>query len=327
MTACANAAAGENTTTASRSSDFKASRMSDHLVNWLANGSQEVGQLCCRADRCQRRPLQLRAMRPAADFLLENASLIATCAGPAPRRGGAQNEISPLSDAVVAAYRGEIVYVGPAALAGERIELQPGATRIDATGCVVTPGFVDPHTHLVFAGDRRDELQRRLAGASYADIAAAGGGILSTVAATRSASEETLTTGARGRLDEMLACGTTTCEAKSGYGLTTESELKQLRAIRAADAQHAVDITATFLGAHEIPPEYRGRRAAYVRLLIDEMIPRVADEGAADWCDVFCETGVFTPAEATAILEAGARAGLMPRIHADELAPSGGSQG
>jgi imidazolonepropionase len=264
-------------------------------------------------------------MRPAADFLLENASLIASCAGPAPRRGAAQSEMSPLHGAVVAAYRGEIVYVGPAALAGEQIDLQPGATRIDATGCVVTPGFVDPHTHLVFAGDRRDELQRRLAGASYAEIAA-GGGILATVAATRGASEEALLAGARVRLDEMLACGTTTCEAKSGYGLTIESELKQLRAIRAADAQHAVDVTATFLGAHDIPPEYRGRRAEYVALVIDEMIPRVADEGAADWCDVFCETGVFTPDEATAILEAGSRAGLMPRIHADELAASGGSQ-
>jgi len=265
-------------------------------------------------------------VRPSADFLIANASLIATCAGPAPRRGAAQGDIGALQNAVIAAYHGEIVYVGPAAAVAEHVDLQPHATRIDATGCTVIPGFVDPHTHLVFAGDRRAELQRRLAGASYAEIAAEGGGILATVRATRAASTEELIAGAQPRLDEMLACGTTTCEAKSGYGLTTESELAQLRAIRALDARHAIDISATFLGAHEIPPEYRSNREDYVSLIVDEMIPRVAAERAADWCDVFCETGVFTPDEATAILEAGSRAGLRPRIHADELAASGGSQ-
>ena len=265
-------------------------------------------------------------MRPAADFLIENATLIATCAGPAPRRGAAQNEISPLQHGAIAAYRDEIIYVGPATTLRDQVDVQPGATRIDASGCVVTPGFVDPHTHLVFAGDRRDELQRRLAGATYAQIAAAGGGILTTVNATRAASEDDLIAEAKTRLDEMLACGTTTCEAKSGYGLTTESELKQLRAIRALDSQHAIDIAATFLGAHEMPPEYRQRRGDYVSLLVDEMIPMVADQGLADWCDVFCDDGVFTPEEAERILRAGADAGLMPRIHAEELAPSGGSQ-
>jgi len=268
----------------------------------------------------------MRPVRPSADFLIENASLIATCAGPAPRRGGAQSDIGALQNAVIAAYQGEIVYVGPAAAAAELVDLQPHARRIDATGCTVIPGFVDPHTHLVFAGDRRAELQRRLTGASYAQIAAEGGGILATVRATRAASQDELIAGAQPRLDEMLACGTTTCEVKSGYGLTTESELAQLRAIRALDARHAIDISATFLGAHEVPPEYRSRRADYVSLIVDEMIPRVAGERAADWCDVFCEVGVFTPDEATAILEAGIRAGLRPRIHADELAASGGSQ-
>jgi imidazolonepropionase len=264
-------------------------------------------------------------VRPA-DFLIEHATLIATCAGPAPRAGTAQRDISPLDNGVVAASHGEIVYVGPASALAASVDVDPKATRIDATGCTVIPGFVDPHTHLVFAGDRRGELQRRLAGASYAEIAAAGGGILATVTATRAASEEALIAGAYTRLDEMLACGTTTCEAKSGYGLTTESELKQLRVIRALDERHAIDIASTFLGAHEIPPEYRSRRADYVGLLVNEMIPNVAAEGAADWCDVFCEEGVFTPAESTAILEAGLRAGLMARIHADELAASGGSQ-
>ena len=263
--------------------------------------------------------------RPAADFLIEHATAVASCAGPAPRAGARQNEIGLLQGAAIAAKNGRIVYVGPPAALHEAVDLQPAARRIDASGCVVVPGFVDPHTHIVFAGDRRGELQRRLAGANYAQIAAEGGGILSTVAATRAASEDELRAGAKRRLDEMLACGTTTCEAKSGYGLSTESELKQLRVIRALDRSHPIDIRTTFLGAHDVPPEYRARRADYVALVIDEMIPRVAADRLADYCDVFCEDGVFTPAEATSILEAGRRAGLAPRIHADELGPSGGS--
>jgi imidazolonepropionase len=264
-------------------------------------------------------------MQPA-DFLIEHADLIATCAGPAPRGGSAQREITPLEDGAIAAHEGVIVYAGPRDRLRARVQVLANATRIDATGCTVTPGFVDPHTHVVFAGDRRHELQHRLGGASYAEIAAAGGGILHTVAATRAASEEELSTNTRIRLDEMLACGTTTCEAKSGYGLTTESEMRQLRVLRALDAEHAIDIVPTFLGAHEIPPEYRERRAEYVALVTDEMIPRVAAEGLAEWCDVFCERGVFTPDEATAILEAGVRVGLKARIHANELVASGGCQ-
>ena len=263
--------------------------------------------------------------RPAADFLIEHATAVATCAGPAPRAGANQREIGLRQGAAIAAGNGRIVYVGPSAGLHEAVDLQPAARRIDASGCVVVPGFVDPHTHIVFAGDRRGELQRRLAGTTYAQIAAEGGGILGTVAATRAASEEELLAGTRARLDEMLACGTTTCEAKSGYGLTTESELKQLRVVRALDRGHPIDVRATFLGAHEVPPEYRARRADYVALVANEMIPRVAAEGVADYCDVFCEDGVFTPGEATRILDAGRRAGLTPRIHADELAASGGS--
>jgi imidazolonepropionase len=177
----------------------------------------------------------------------------------------------------------------------------------------------------VFAGDRRSELQRRLAGATYKQIAAEGGGILSTVRATRKAPEAVLVRETHLRLDEMLACGTTTAEAKSGYGLETTSELRMLRAVRALDRRHAIDLVATFLGAHEVPPEYRGRRAEYVRLVIDEMIPKVASNKLAEWCDVFCEEGVFSSEESRAILDAGQRAGLKPRIHADELAASGGS--
>lgn len=264
-------------------------------------------------------------MRVTADFLIEHASAVVTCAGPAPRRGRDQGDVGLLRDAFIAANDGTIVYVGPESDLGSSVHLTPGAVRIDASGCVVVPGFVDPHTHIVYAGDRRHELQRRLAGATYAEIAAEGGGILSTVAATRAASEEELQASARVRLDEMLACGTTTCEAKSGYGLTTESELKQLRVIRALNDTHPIDIVPTFLGAHEVPPEYRERRAEYVKLVTDDMIPRVAEEGLATYCDVFCDEGAFTPEEATTILEAGRRHRLRPRIHADELARSGGS--
>jgi imidazolonepropionase len=260
-----------------------------------------------------------------ADFLIEHADLIVTCAGPAPRRGAGQREVSPLRRASIASYRGEIVFVGPADSLASHVAAEHGAVRIDARGCTVVPGFVDPHTHLVYAGDRREELQRRLAGASYAEIAADGGGILRTVAATRAASEEDLIAAARARLDEMAACGTTTCEVKSGYGLTPESELRQLRVIKRLNEAHVIDLVPTFLGAHEIPEEYQARPDDYVALVINEMIPGVAAAGLAEWCDVFCDEGAFTPQESVAILSAGARAGLKPRVHADELALSGGS--
>ena len=262
----------------------------------------------------------------AADFLIENADLVATCAGGAPRRGAAQQDVAVIRGASVAARTGTIVFVGDADALRAEVALAPDATRIDARGCTVVPGFVDAHSHLVFAGDRRDELQRRLAGASYAEIAAAGGGILRTVAATRAASAEELLAGARARLDEMASHGTTTCEAKSGYGLALDAELRQLRVIDTLNRTHAVDLVPTFLGAHGIPPEYQARPDDYVALVVNEMVPRVAAEGLAEWCDVFCDEGAFTPQESVAILSAGARAGLKPRIHADELARSGGSE-
>ncbi|OFW13567.1 MAG: imidazolonepropionase [Acidobacteria bacterium RIFCSPLOWO2_12_FULL_67_14] len=259
-----------------------------------------------------------------ADFVIEHAGVVATCAGPAPRRGPAQREISTLSDAVVAARDGQIVFVGPAAALDAHLTVLPGAVRIDARGGTVVPGFVDPHTHVVYAGDRLQEVRRRLAGATYAEIAAAGGGILRTVADTRRASEDDLVTTASARLDEMAACGTTTCEVKSGYGLTTDAELRLLRAIRRLDAGHPLDLVPTFLGAHEIPKEFRSNPEAFVALVTGEMIPAVAAESLAEWCDVFCESGAFTPAQSLAILEAGRRHGLKPRIHADELGASGG---
>ena len=261
-----------------------------------------------------------------ADFLISNADLVATCAGPGPRIGPAQREISAIANASVASLDGRIVFVGPTDECRHAVTLAPGATEVDASGCTVVPGFVDPHTHLIYAGDRRDELQRRLSGASYAEIAAGGGGIVKTVAATRAASEAELVELARPRLAAMLAAGTTTAEAKSGYGLDLASELRMLRAVRTLAGEQPIELAATFMGAHEVPIEFRGRRADYVRLVVDEMIPAVAREHLAEWCDVFCEGGVFTPDESRAILEAGQKHGLKARIHADELALSGGAE-
>jgi imidazolonepropionase len=260
-----------------------------------------------------------------ADFLIHNTSEVLTCAGPAPRIGARQADAVSKPKAVVAANRGTIVFVGDDADCRRDVTLTDDALVFDAAGGAVVPGFVDPHTHVVFAGDRRDELRLRLTGASYAEIAAAGGGIVSSVRATRAASDEQLAADTRRRLDEMLRCGTTTCEAKSGYALTTEGELKMLRTVRALAKTHPIEMSPTFMGAHEVPVEYRDRRRAYVDLVVKEMIPAVAREQAAESCDVFCETGVFTPEESREILEAGRAAGLAPRIHADELAASGGS--
>ena len=259
-------------------------------------------------------------------LVIRHIRQLITCAGGAPRRGVDQRNLPIVEDGAVAADGERILFAGadrdlPAALTSA-----PEARVIDGRGLSVVPGFVDGHTHALFAGDRREELRRRLGGATYAEIAAEGGGIVSTVHATRAASEEDLAVSARVRLCEMLACGTTTAEIKSGYGLDLETELKMLRAIRRLASEQPVDLVPTFMGAHEFPLEYRKRRADYVRLLIDEMIPAVAASGLAEWCDVFCETGVFTPDQSTRILQAGAAHGLKPRIHADELGPSGGSQ-
>jgi imidazolonepropionase len=261
-----------------------------------------------------------------ADVLIDNADLVATCAGPGPRRGAAQRDITSIPNASVAGYEGQIVFVGSAHDAKTAVTLTPQAQVLDGEGCTVVPGFVDPHTHLVFAGDRRDELRRRLSGATYAEIAADGGGIVKTVTATRAATEHELVDGARKRLAEMLTFGTTTAEAKSGYGLELKAERRLMRAIKTVSAGQPVEIAATFMGAHEVPLEYRGRKHDYVKVLIDEMIPAIASEGLAEWCDVFCEQGVFTPDESRDILQAGQRHGMKSRIHADELALSGGSR-
>jgi len=260
-----------------------------------------------------------------ADLLIRRADRLFPCAGPAPRRGEAQGRLDHVTDGAVAARAGRIVFVGTTEACDRAVQPAPGASIIDARGCTVLPGFVDPHTHAVFAGDRRDELRRRLAGAAYGEIAASGGGILATVRATRAASEDDLVALALPRLADMLRSGTTTCEIKSGYGLETQAEIRMLRAVRALAARQPVRLVATFLGAHEVPTEFRSDRRGYLDLVMRDMIPRVAAEGLADWCDVFCERGVYTPEESEEVLRAGLAHGLAARVHADELGASGGS--
>lgn len=199
-------------------------------------------------------------------------------------------------------------------------------THVDCSGCVITPGFVDSHTHAVFGGWRAAEYALRSRGVPYMEIARRGGGINASVRDIRERSEEELVELARPRIDAMLSGGTTTAEVKSGYGLDTVNELKQLRAVRALQAHTPVQLVPTFMGAHEFPEEYRDRRDAYVDIVVKEMIPAVAGEGLAVFCDVFMEPGVFTAAQTRRVLEAGARHGLVPKLHADELENSGAAE-
>jgi imidazolonepropionase len=250
--------------------------------------------------------------------LIENISQLATCRGE-----GGQGEIHAISDAVMVWQGSTIRWVGP------RPELPVeywNAERIDAQGGTVVPGLIDCHTHLAFGGWRADEFTRRIEGASYLDIARAGGGIAKTVRLTREAGAETLLRRARGFVREMMALGVTTIEAKSGYGLDREHELELLRVYRRLAEAEPVGIVPTFLGAHVVPPEYRDRRKEYVALLTDELIPAVAEERLATACDVFVEDSAFSVEEARRILLAGRAAGLAPRLHADQLSAGGGAE-
>ena len=243
--------------------------------------------------------------------------------------GGPDSPSAP----VIAAWDGRIVAVGGRGDVEHFLEAEGFAlgkfARLDARGGAVTPGLVDPHTHLLFAGSREDELELRQRGAGYMQILAAGGGILSTVAATRAASAEELEAHGRRWLDEMLTHGTTTIEAKSGYGLDLQTELRLLEVAHDLGRQGPIEIVPTYLGAHAVPPEFRSRpdgTEAYVRNIIDEQLPGVAAQGRARFCDVFCEEGAFTAEQSERILQAAEPFGLAPRLHADEIVPSGGAE-
>jgi len=255
-----------------------------------------------------------------ANLLIKNIGLLATPTGKAAKSGAEQGKIQLLKDAWVLCRDGVIAEVGTGAAP------EVDAKVLDAEGKLVTPGLVDAHTHLIFGGWRQNELGMKLHGKTYLEIQNAGGGIQSTTNATRGSTEEELTEKAAKALDEMLRLGTTTVEAKSGYGLATEHELKALQVIQNLNDRHVMDIIPTFMGAHLVPKEYKENREEYIRLVCEEMMPLVAKQGIAKFCDVFCEADTFTAEESRQVLEAGLKYGLRPKIHADEIEAIGGSQ-
>ena len=266
-----------------------------------------------------------RAGRETVDLLIVNADELVTVAGSSlkPRVGKQMRELGIIRDGSLAIREGQIIAIGKTPDVRKTFRSD---NVVSANGKTVLPGFVDPHTHLVFAGSREDEFQMRLEGASYMEILNAGGGILRTVRDTRRASLDKLVDVAIETLDVMLLHGTTTVEAKSGYGLTTKDELKILEATRRANQLHTVDVVSTFLGAHAVPPEYKGNTKGYVSLVIDEMLPKVTEKVLAEFCDVFCEKGVFSLEQSRRILSSAKESGLRPKVHADEMSPLGGAE-
>lgn len=265
------------------------------------------------------------------ELLITGASQLVTLAGPARARTGPEmRELQVIEDGAVLIRGDRIAAVGSSADVEQQASDE--ARRIAARGRVVMPGFVDAHTHPVFAGTRADEYEMRAEGLTYRQIAEAGGGIRSSVRKTREASEDELYEMALPRVRRFLEHGTTTVEAKSGYGLTVEDELKILRVIRRLDRETPLEMVPTFLGAHEIPDEYRGAgdpqaaRERYIRLVIDEMLPRVAAEGLAEYSDIFCESHVFTVEESRRVLARASELGLGVRFHADQLSLGGGGR-
>lgn len=264
----------------------------------------------------------------AKSLLLTGCGQILTLRGPVPRRGNALGDPGIIRDAAALIRDGLIAAVGPR----KKIERLPDARRarkLDLGGRVVLPGFVDSHTHLIFPASRGAEYEQRIAGATYEEIARAGGGILSSVRRLRSASADALHEKTLAWLRQFAAHGTTTVEAKSGYGLDVRSELKTLEILKQLKKDQPLDIVSTFLGAHVVPPEFRRKRGgadAYVEMLVRELIPRVAREGLAEFCDVFCDRGAFTVGQARRILIAARACGLAPRVHAEQLARTGAAR-
>ena len=261
-----------------------------------------------------------------ATLVIKNIGQLITMAGDVPRIGPAMRELALIENGGVVVAGDEIIAVGNSDEVVGKAEVAPGCTVIDAKGGVVTPGLIDPHTHPVFSMTREKEFEMRLQGKTYMEIAQSGGGIRASVRDLRETSHEQLKEKTRKRLDRMLSYGTTTIEAKSGYGLSTESEIKQLQIIKQLNNEHPIDLIPTFLGAHEVPDEYREDREAYIELLINEMIPRVVEERLAEFCDIFAEEGVFDVDESRRILLAAKKAGLKLKLHADELKDNDGGR-
>lgn len=260
---------------------------------------------------------------------IKHAAQLATLAQPssAPRIKEAMNELTIIEDGSIWIEEGIIQAVGTTQELEEQFKHRAHEAEItDATGHLVTPGLVDPHTHIAYGGSREREFEMRLEGATYMDIMNAGGGIHATTKMTREATEDQLVEQTKKRLDSFLKHGVTTVEGKSGYGLDLETELKQLRVMKRLQQEHAIDLVPTFMGAHAVPTQFKGREDDYVDLVVNEMLPAVANEKLAVFNDVFCEVGVFTPEQSQRILEAGKKYGLIPKIHADEIEPYGGAE-
>jgi len=260
------------------------------------------------------------------DLILKNVGVLATPIGSTARRGISQQEILMIKNAEIGIENGMISCISSNRDQNPLIEQNSKTQIIDCEKKLVTPGLIDAHTHLVFGGWRQNELKMKLEGKSYLDILKSGGGILSTVEQTRNASEEELFESGNRHLNEMMKLGVTTCEIKSGYGLNKKDELKQLRVIRELNNNQPIDIVSTFMGAHAIPKEFKDNRTGYINLLTNEILPAVAEEKLAEFCDIFCETSVFTPDESLRILLEAKKYGLIPKIHADEINPIGGAE-
>jgi imidazolonepropionase len=261
-----------------------------------------------------------------ATLLIKNIGQLITMDGPVPRLGDQMKELGLITNGALAAAGNEILAVGESGEIEGRVDLAEGCFVIDAEKCVVTPGFIDPHTHPVFSKTRESEFEMRIQGKSYMEIAASGGGIRASVRDLRNSPTSLLMEKTAERLSNILSYGTTTIEAKSGYGLSTESEIKSLEIIRDLNETHPLDLIPTFLGAHEVPDEYRDKREDYIKLLIDEMIPKVTEGKLAEFCDIFCEEGVFDIEESRKIMSAAQKHGLKLKFHADELTSSGGGE-
>lgn len=258
------------------------------------------------------------------NLIIENAAQVVTVSGSRARQGREMADLGIVENGSVVITDGRIQAVGHAA-AVLPADLD-GYTIVDARGRAVLPGFVDSHTHLVFGGYRAEEFAWRLRGDSYMEIMARGGGIVNTVAATRKASPDELFASGQKRLDAMLAFGVTTVEGKSGYGLDARTEIKQLEVMRALDRSHPVDIVPTFLGAHAVPAEYKGRADAYIELLTDTVLPQVAERHLAEFCDVFCEKNVFSVDQSRRLLTRARDLGFKLTLHADEIVRLGGAE-
>lgn len=261
-----------------------------------------------------------------ADLVIAGLSQLVTCSGPSPKTGSLMRDIGLLENAWVAGYQGKIVFVGQEKDFRRNFQLTDRAKLIDGQGLVGLPGLVDCHTHLPFAGSRDQEFSLRLQGYTYQQLAAMGLGIQTTVRATRETSAEELTELCLKRLDAMLLNGATTVEAKSGYGLNLEDEIKQLEVVRSLGSKHPVSLVPTFMGAHEIPPEYRTERRAYIELLKNKIMPEVRKRRLAEFFDIFCEPSVFNLEETRELAEAALQLGYKIKIHADEFVPIGGTE-